>query len=380
MDLVVEGDINNNKKNDEDEDGQLQKGGGSWTNSLADGVEDGLADAGNQQIASKKILSVTDIIAKNMAENKAFLSQLLGNSKSTISLDDEKAVEYEYNRHKHKRKFSKEQIIEIRRNPGRKARSYAGDENTSDETTITRMPLKVKFSLGKWGLKSEGAGDVSEDYNYESDAEEDDDRWDKSPLKKRVRLSTPLTGVRKASEITKSELDRVILDPRIKKKYTGSHLTTCHQCRQKTDDMKTICRSGFCRGVLGQFCGICLYNRYGENVKEALLDDKWSCPVCRNVCNCSFCLPKKGKSCTGILVPIARKHGFTNVKSFLDSLSDGKKCSVNMEVPDDTSNGGSVRAHSEFCDEVEIKKEALDGENDDVKLKENRANLDFLSS
>lgn len=36
--------------------------------------------------------------------------------------------------------------------------------------------------------------------------------------------------------------------------------------------MKTVCRSGLCIGVRGQFCGICLKNRYGENVEEALKD------------------------------------------------------------------------------------------------------------
>lgn len=48
--------------------------------------------------------------------------------------------------------------------------------------------------------------------------------------------------------------------------------STCHQCRQKTIDTKTCCRSEACRGVQGQFCGPCLRNRYGEDVKKALLD------------------------------------------------------------------------------------------------------------
>lgn len=43
-------------------------------------------------------------------------------------------------------------------------------------------------------------------------------------------------------------------------------------CRQKTMDTKTVCRSGDCSGVRGLFCGPCLKNRYGEEVKEALLD------------------------------------------------------------------------------------------------------------
>ena len=30
--------------------------------------------------------------------------------------------------------------------------------------------------------------------------------------------------------------------------------STCHQCRQKTDDLKTICRNTQCAGVRGQVC------------------------------------------------------------------------------------------------------------------------------
>ena len=82
---------------------------------------------------------------------------------------------------------------------------------------------------------------------------------------------------------------------------------TCHQCRQKTIDTKTICRDPDCWGVRGQvrcfelnnlgfilvvitvinfkqrreetshslffqFCGPCLKNRYGEDVRVALKD------------------------------------------------------------------------------------------------------------
>lgn len=48
--------------------------------------------------------------------------------------------------------------------------------------------------------------------------------------------------------------------------------STCHQCRQKTTDTKTNCRNPDCVGVRGQFCGPCLRNRYGEEVRTALLD------------------------------------------------------------------------------------------------------------
>lgn len=48
--------------------------------------------------------------------------------------------------------------------------------------------------------------------------------------------------------------------------------STCHQCRQKTTDTKTNCRNSECVGVRGQFCGPCLKNRYGEDVRDALLN------------------------------------------------------------------------------------------------------------
>lgn len=55
--------------------------------------------------------------------------------------------------------------------------------------------------------------------------------------------------------------------------------STCHQCRQKTVDTKTCCRSEDCRGIQGQFCGPCLRNRYGEDVRKALIDPvRWLKP------------------------------------------------------------------------------------------------------
>ncbi|CAL4106862.1 unnamed protein product, partial [Meganyctiphanes norvegica] len=104
------------------------------------------------------------------------------------------------------------------------------------------------------------------------------------------------------------------------KVYNTSTGTTCHQCRQKTIDQKTICRSGDCRGVRGWFCGPCLMNRYGEDVREVLKDPRWCCPACRGLCNCSICRNRNGKAATGILLHIAQSRGFSNVKDYLESL------------------------------------------------------------
>lgn len=120
-------------------------------------------------------------------------------------------------------------------------------------------------------------------------------------------------------EVTEEMLEN-IAQHSVGKTYDTAHGTSCHQCRQKTLDTKSCCRSKECIGVRGQFCGPCLQNRYGESVRDALLDPEWSCPVCRGFCNCSICRNRNGKCATGILIGVARDRGFTNVKDFLYSL------------------------------------------------------------
>lgn len=104
------------------------------------------------------------------------------------------------------------------------------------------------------------------------------------------------------------------------KTYCSKNGSSCHQCRQKTLDSKTYCRSGRCIGVRGQFCGVCLKNRYGEDIIDALLDPKWECPPCRSKCNCSICRTREGKRPTGILAPLAFQYGHKSVDEFLISL------------------------------------------------------------
>ena len=109
------------------------------------------------------------------------------------------------------------------------------------------------------------------------------------------------------------------------KQYDTINGTCCHQCRQKTMDTKSCCRNEKCVGLRGQFCGPCLLNRYGEKVEEVLLDPNWHCPVCREVCNCSICRSRDGKCPTGVLINLARYHGFSNVKAYLESIAAQKQ-------------------------------------------------------
>merc|ERR1711934_622383 len=108
------------------------------------------------------------------------------------------------------------------------------------------------------------------------------------------------------------------------KVYNQTIGTSCHQCRQKTTDTKTICRSGNCVGVRGQFCGRCLEIRYGEDCAEALMNPTWACPPCRGFCNCSICRNRKGKGATGILIQLAQAKGYDNVAAYLKALQSKK--------------------------------------------------------
>ncbi|CAM6079512.1 unnamed protein product, partial [Sphagnum tenellum] len=97
---------------------------------------------------------------------------------------------------------------------------------------------------------------------------------------------------------------------------------TCHQCRQKTLGHRTSCSE--CKSLHGQFCGDCLYMRYGENVLEAMKNKNWVCPVCRKICNCSFCRIKRGWTPTGALYKKVKALGYKSVAHYLILTRRGK--------------------------------------------------------
>jgi len=105
---------------------------------------------------------------------------------------------------------------------------------------------------------------------------------------------------------------------------------TCHQCRQKTVCKHTSC--GGCGELRGQFCGDCLWMRYGEHVDEANdAGDAWRCPSCRDLCNCSFCRQRKGLPPTGTLYRRAIKEGFASVAHYLvlNNMAGDDDCGEN---------------------------------------------------
>lgn len=104
----------------------------------------------------------------------------------------------------------------------------------------------------------------------------------------------------------KASATNLWLKSTFKNTYIYVQGTTCHQCRQKTIDTKTNCRNPECVGVRGQFCGPCLRNRYGEEVRDALLNSvtKWISLLSDLICVCVSI-----KSDASRLPPPARSGG-----------------------------------------------------------------------
>ncbi|XP_064023166.1 cell division cycle-associated 7-like protein isoform X2 [Pogoniulus pusillus] len=238
--------------------------------------------------------------AMNIKENKAMLAQLLAELNSIPDLFPVKTPTSTPSKQKKipRRALSEGQITR-RMNPTRNARP---PEN---------------FALEKFTVSAAKFAEHLQSYRQQN------------LLKKRLsvgdcrvhkrRRSSKYSTQRPVEDITEEDLDNIAITvkDKIYDKVLGS---TCHQCRQKTIDTKTICRNQGCGGVRGQFCGPCLRNRYGEDVKSALLDPAWICPPCRGVCNCSYCRRRDGRCATGMLIHLAKFYGYDNVKEYLESL------------------------------------------------------------
>ncbi|KAI9378021.1 hypothetical protein POPTR_018G024400v4 [Populus trichocarpa] len=126
--------------------------------------------------------------------------------------------------------------------------------------------------------------------------------------------------------------------------YDSDNGKTCHQCRQKTMDFAAACaiQKGNKLCTL-KFCHKCLLNRYGEKAEDVALLDDWQCPKCRGICNCSFCMKKRGHKPTGILVYTAKENGFCSVSELLQ-IKGSENLNHNKDVK--ASDGSSKSASS----------------------------------
>ncbi|XP_054847061.1 cell division cycle-associated 7-like protein [Eublepharis macularius] len=250
--------------------------------------------------ASKDSSSTLLKRAMNIKENKAVLAQLLAELNSIPDLFPMKTPTSTPSKQKKtpKRIFSEGQI-ERRTNPTRNARP------------------PEKFGLENVAFSAVRFAEQFNNYRRQNSLQK---RLKEGNLKVlRRRRSSKYCSFRSVEDITDEDLENIAITvkDKIYDKVLGS---TCHQCRQKTIDTKTVCRNEGCGGVRGQFCGPCLRNRYGEDVKSALLDPDWVCPPCRGICNCSYCRKRDGRCATGMLIHLAKFYGYDNVKEYLESL------------------------------------------------------------
>lgn len=142
---------------------------------------------------------------------------------------------------------------------------------------------------------------------------------------------------------------------------------SCHFCRQRTVQIKTVCSS--CEGVnnfyggpgRGYWCGSCLWLRVGENIDEVLKRTDWLCPCCRDLCNCSSanCMRiKRGWFPTNQLSHEAKEQGFRSVAHYLvlthvsstaaaAPIADNSRAPVRAMVPQrlDASDAITVQEH-----------------------------------
>merc|ERR1719370_2732050 len=182
-----------------------------------------------------------------------------------------------------------------------------------------KMGSEITYKEG-YDPESRGLAEERDDYDSDDYQAYEDRTKKRAPRPGQI---DPNVDVLMPEDITEAMLNKVC--ERVgEKTYNQTIGTSCHQCRQKTTDTKTICRSGRCVGVRGQFCGRCLEIRYGEDVKEALLNPTWACPPCRGFCNCSICRNRKGKGATGILIQLAQAKGYDNVAAYLKALQSKK--------------------------------------------------------
>merc|ERR1712062_640233 len=214
-----------------------------------------------------------------------------------------------------------------------------------------KMGSEITYKEG-YDPESRGLAEERDDYDSDDYQAYEDRTKKRAPRPGQI---DPNVDVLMPEDITEAMLNKVC-ERFGEKTYNQTIGTSCHQCRQKTTDTKTICRSGRCVGVRGQFCGRCLEIRYGEDVREALLNPTWACPPCRNFCNCSICRNRKGKGATGILIQIAQSKGYDNVADYLKALQTKKGTDEFDEEEDEEVVEGDDEGEAQADAEEKLRK------------------------
>ena len=115
---------------------------------------------------------------------------------------------------------------------------------------------------------------------------------------------------------------RVLQKGRHRQVAGHDNCTSCHFCRQCTEDAKPRCSS-----CGKSFCGPCLANRFGQNAHAMRELASWSCPVCLDFCNCSGSNCRRaqlGLEATASLIHEAQAFGYSSVRCV--------PCTINMQA------------------------------------------------
>ncbi|KAK8569461.1 hypothetical protein V6N13_046513 [Hibiscus sabdariffa] len=200
-----------------------------------------------------------------------------------------------------------------------------------------------------------------------------------SPSPKNMKKSdntntTPLTDSTCPTESKLSSKRRRNSSPGVRlirnRIYDSHNGKTCHQCRQKTVDFAASCKRKINdKQCTSHFCHKCLLNRYGEKAEEVALLNDWNCPKCRGICNCSFCMKKRGHQPTGRLVHAAKANGFASVSDMLH-LKDSER-SGSQETADEAESSKKRKAADKKPEKEETgnsrKESSYEGSNGSVQ-------------
>ncbi|XP_015282597.1 PREDICTED: cell division cycle-associated protein 7-like [Gekko japonicus] len=201
--------------------------------------------------------------ALNIKENKAMLAKLMAELKNVPGFFTEKSPLATPTRKPQKSPRRSFPRSALRRNPERSSRPHTRSRSLIEGPP---SPVSEREEEDPYVLVRRK---ISDDFS--------EDELD-TPRRRRSGAMTLPHIIRPVEEITEEELNNICETAR-DKVYNRVMGSTCHQCRQKTTDTKTNCRNPDCVGVRGQFCGPCLRNRYGEEVRTALLNPNWHCII-----------------------------------------------------------------------------------------------------
>ncbi|XP_051115224.1 uncharacterized protein LOC127240542 [Andrographis paniculata] len=133
---------------------------------------------------------------------------------------------------------------------------------------------------------------------------------------------------------------------------------TCHQ----TLDLVVACKfQRITKRCPIMYCHKCHWNRYGERAEEVASLEQWTCPKCRGICNCSFCMRKRNDNPTGVSAKKAKARGFSSVAEMLVKMTPQDRATEKVASSMARSSGeGSTSGEKKSIDPYSCQKRKPD--------------------